>query len=145
MIRKIAAPLVCAVLLATAGCTKRGSQPKLLVEIPTGFSGNFVLEMGVRQASPLPAQGNDYVVLVPQSGKVETSTYIEKPEVTFKNASDGRVWGYSQSVWTTGDGIPVGGKIEFFVGTQKEFDAEQQKKNHSGGRTTAREAERSGM
>lgn len=139
MIHKIAAPLVCAVLLTTAGCIKHGSQPKLLVEIPAGFSGNFVLEMGVRQASPLPAQGSEYVVSVPQSGKVETSTYLEKPDVTFKNASDGSVWGYSQSAFTTGDGIQVGGKIEFFVGTQKEFEAEEQKKNHSGGRTTARE------
>jgi hypothetical protein len=40
MIRKIAALLVCAVLLTTAGCTKHGSQPKLLVEIPAGFGGN---------------------------------------------------------------------------------------------------------
>lgn len=139
MIRRIAAPLVCAVLLTTAGCTKHGSQAKLLVEIPAGFSGNFVLEMGVRQASPLPAQGSEYVVSVPQSGKVETSTYVDKPEVTFKNASDGSVWGYSQTTFTTGDGITVGGKIEFFVGTQKEFEAEQRKKKHSGGRTTARE------
>ena len=46
-------------------------------------------------------------------------------------SSDGAVWGYSHSVFTTGDGIPVGGKIEFFVGTRKEYDAEQGKKNHS--------------
>ncbi len=51
----------------------------------------------------------------------------------FKNASQGKRWGYSQRMFTTGDGISVGGKIEFFVGTQKEFEAEQNKKNTSGG------------
>jgi hypothetical protein len=40
MIRKIAAVLVCGGLLTTAGCTKHGSQPKLLVEISASFSGN---------------------------------------------------------------------------------------------------------
>jgi len=33
----------------------------------------------------------------------------------------------------TGDGISVGGKFEFFVGTKKEFDAYQNKKNKSDG------------
>jgi hypothetical protein len=69
---------------------------------------------------------------VPQSGKLETSTFLEKPTVTFKKGSDGRIWGFSQSVFTTGDGISVGGKIEFFVGTRQEFEAEQNKKNKSG-------------
>jgi hypothetical protein len=70
---------------------------------------------------------------VPQSGKLETSTFLEKPAVVFKNGSDGRIWGFSQSVTTTGDGISLGGKIEFFVGTRQEFEAEQNKKNKSGG------------
>jgi hypothetical protein len=42
------------------------------------------------------------------------------------------VWGFSESAFTTGDGISVGGKIEFFVGTRKEYEAEESKKNHSG-------------
>jgi hypothetical protein len=36
-------------------------------------------------------------------------------------------------MFRTGDGISIGGKIEFFVGTQKDYDAEQQKKNKSDG------------
>jgi hypothetical protein len=43
------------------------------------------------------------------------------------------VWGYSHSVFNTGDGIPIGGKIEFFVGTKQDYEAEQGKKNHSEG------------
>ena len=57
--------------------------------------------------------------------------YIQLPS-THGNG-DGGVWGYSHSVFATGDGIPVGAKIEFFVGTRKDYEAEQGKKNHSGG------------
>ena len=126
-----------AFLLVTAGaCSRRGAGSRVIVEIPAGFSGNFVLEMGVKDAAPLAKQGDSYVVDVPTGGKVVTSTFLDKPEVVFKNASDGKVWGYSQNVFTTGDGISIGGKIEFFVGTQKDFEAEQKKKNKSGGALT---------
>jgi hypothetical protein len=126
--------VVCGVfLVAAAACSKKGSAPELIVEIPSGFAGNFSLEMGVKDAPALSKQGNSYVVAVPRSGKVITSTLLTKSRPTFKNSSDGAVWGYSHSVFATGDGIPVGGKIEFFVGTRKEYDAEQNKKNHSEG------------
>jgi hypothetical protein len=115
-------------LLISLACTKRPSNPQLQVEVPAGFTGNFVLDMGVRGASSLDKDGDAYVVTVPQTGKVETSTFLEKPVVTFKNGSDGRIWGFSQSVMTTGDGISVGGRIEFFVGTRQQFEAEQNKK-----------------
>ena len=82
------------------------------------------------------------MVTVPKSGKVITSTLLTNSEPTFQNSSEGAVWGYSHSVFTTGDGIPVGGKIEFFVGTRKEYEAEQGKKNHSGGFPTARNRSR---
>lgn len=134
MILRIAFLCLCATyLLSAVACSKRASTTQLLVQIPPGFSGNFMLDMGVRGASPLQKEGEAFVVTVPRNGKVETSTLLEKPNVTFKNSADGRIWGYSQSVFTTGDGISIGGKIEFFVGTQKEFEAEQNKKNTSGG------------
>jgi hypothetical protein len=126
--------LICTGLLITAsGCSKHSSPPALVVEIPSGFSGSFLLEMGVKEAPALEMQGDTYVVAVPKSGKVTTSTLLTNARPTFKNSSDGGVWGYSHSVFTTGDGIPTGGKIEFFVGTRKEYDAEESKKNHSGG------------
>jgi len=137
MIRRITLLCLCATyLLSAVACSKRASTPQLLVQIPPGFSGNFVLDMGVRGASPLQKKGEDFVVTVPRSGKVETSTFLQQPNVAFKNGSDGRIWGYSQSMFTTGDGISIGGKIEFFVGTQKEFEAEQNKKNKSWGTPT---------
>jgi len=130
--RKIVAIMVFALLMAGGACSKHDPGPKLVVEIPAGFSGNFVLEMGNRAAAPLLRQGDAYVVMVPRNGNVATSTILQKPKVEFRNATDGSIWGYSQSVFTTGDGIAVGGKIEFFVGTRKDYDAEENKKNHSG-------------
>jgi hypothetical protein len=131
---KIWSAVICAgFLLAASGCSKRSSGPALVVEIPSGFSGDFLLEMGIKDAPALDKQGNAYVVTVPKSGKVTTSTLLTNARPTFRNSSDGGVWGYSHSVFTTGDGIPTGGKIEFFVGTRKEYDAEESKKNHSGG------------
>jgi len=118
-------------LTVAVACSKRGSGPPLVVEIPSGFSGNCVLDMGVHEAAPLPKDGDAYVIVVPRDGKVQTSTLLEKPRVTFKNGGDGQIWGFSQRVFTTGDGISIGGKIEFFVGTQKDFEAEQKKKNKS--------------
>jgi hypothetical protein len=136
MKRKMVLLFGCALLLlAEAACSKHvsGTQgTQLVVEIPAGFSGDFLLEMGAQDRPPLEKRGDVYVVTVPRTGKVVTSTLLQNPKVEFKNASDGGVWGYSQSVFTTGDGISVGGKIEFFVGTQKEYDAEKQKKEHSG-------------
>jgi hypothetical protein len=119
-------------LWTTVACTRKPSAAQLTVEIPAGFNGNFVLDMGVREAPPLPTDGGRYVLAVPSNGKMQTSTLLENPKVTFKNGSDGQIWGYSQRLFATGDGISVGGKIEFFVGTQKDFDAEQNKKNKSG-------------
>lgn len=123
---------VAVLLVASIACTKKTAAQQLVVEIPAGFNGNFVLDMGVRAALPLSKRGDAYILDLPQSGKAQTSTLLEKPQVTFKNSSDGKVWGYSQRTFTTGDGISVGGKIEFFVGTQKQFEAEQNKKNKSG-------------
>jgi hypothetical protein len=124
--------VVCVAALVVAGaCSKKKSAPELIVEIPSGCSGNVLLEMGVKDAPALSRQGNAYFVTVPRSGKVTTSTLLTNSRPTFKNSSDGAVWGYSHSVFVTGDGIPTSGKIEFFVGTRKEYDAEQNKKNHS--------------
>jgi hypothetical protein len=146
MNRKIGPRVVCAVfLLAVGACTKHSSAPEVIVEIPSGFTGNFLLEMGVRDAPPLSQRGAAYVVPVPRSGKLVTSTLLKNSKPTFQGSSDGAVWGYSHSVFTTGDGIPTGGKIEFFVGTRKEYEAEQGKKNHSGSVSRAAESNAQGM
>jgi hypothetical protein len=132
MIRSFYWIVIFILLVFVGACSKNSSAPRVIVEIPPGFSGNFVLEMGVAGAPPLAQRGDAYVVSVPKDGKVITSTLLTKSQPTFQNASEGAVWGYSHSVSNTGDGIPVGGRIEFFVGTRKEYEAEQGKKNHTG-------------
>jgi len=133
MMCRFAAAALFAILTITLACTKKPVSEQVIVQIPAGFNGNVLLDMGVRDAPPLPTQDGAYVIEVPRTGKVETSTLLNHAHVVFHNSSDGQVWGFSQRIFTTGDGISVGGKIEFFVGTQKDFDAEQQKKNKSGG------------
>jgi len=125
--------VVIVLLTATLACSKRSQGTQLQVEIPAEFTGNFVLVMGVHDAPPLQKDGEAYIVAVPRSGKVETSTIVERPQVSFKNSGGGQVWGYSERTFTTGDGISTGGNIEFFVGSKKDFEAEQNKKNKSGG------------
>jgi hypothetical protein len=127
-------------LIAAGACSKHLSESEIVVEIPAGFNGNFSLEMGVKEAPPLIQQGNAYTLTVPKNGKLATSTLLDNPRPVFRNSSDGSVWGYAHSTFTTGDGIPVGGKIEFFVGTKKDYDAEENKKNHSRGSALFRES-----
>lgn len=135
----------CICLAITIACTKHSPDAQVVVEIPSNFNGNFVLDMGARNASPLPKQGDAYIIAVPRDGKLETSTLLQNPKVIFKNSSAGSVWGYSQSTFTTGDGISVGGKIEFFVGSQKEFEADQSRKKHSGAIPAPAELDISGV
>ena len=67
MNRKIWPMAVCAILLmAACACTKHSAAPQVIVEIPSGFSGNFLLEMGVKEAPPLEKRGEAYVVPVPK-------------------------------------------------------------------------------
>jgi hypothetical protein len=122
-----------AFLVVAVACSENRPAQKVVVEIPSGFNGDFLLEMGVRGAPPLVKQDDTYVVAVPRSGKAITSTLLTDSQPSFRNSSDGAVWGYSHSVFNTGDGIPIGGKIEFFVGTKKDYEAEQGKRNHSEG------------
>ena len=134
MNRRIWSTVISAIfLIASSACSKNRAAPQVIVEIPSGFTGNFLLEMGVRDALPLEKRGEAYVLPVPRNGKVITSTPLTNSRPSFQNSSEGAVWGYSHSVFTTGDGIPVGAKIEFFVGTRNEYEAEQGRKKHSGG------------
>jgi len=124
--------LLILLLLFAVACTRHASGSTLVIEIPADFNGNFVLNMGVHQATPLQKDGEEYVVTVPRNGRIETSTMLEHPKVIFRNGTSNGIWGYSESVFATGDGISTGGKVQFFVGTQKDFEAEQNKRNKSG-------------
>jgi hypothetical protein len=109
-------------LIAASACLKHGSASQLIVEIPFGLNGNFLLERGVKETARLVMQGDADVVTVPRNGKMTTSL-LTNSQLTFRNSSEGAVGSYSQFV----------SKIEFFGGTRKEFEAEQARKKHSGG------------
>jgi hypothetical protein len=138
------AGLAVAAIITSVGCARKNPAPELIVQIPAGFSGNFSLEMGVKSAPALTRQGDAYLLSVSKSGNAATSTLLQSPRVTFQNASDGAVWGLSESAITTGDGISVGTRIAFFVGTKKEYEAEEGKKNHSRGVFVAPKTARAG-
>ena len=134
MNRRIWSTVISAIfLIASSACSKNRAAPQVIVEIPSGFTGNFLLEMGVRDALPLEKRGEAYVLPVPRNGKVITSTLLTNSRPSFQNSSEGAVWGYSHSVFYHGRRIPVGAKIEFFVGTRNEYEAERGRKKHSGG------------
>jgi hypothetical protein len=83
-----------ALLVVAVACSKNSPAQKVVVEIPSGFNGDFLLEMGVRGAPPLVKQDDTYVVAVPRSGKAITSTLLTDSQPSFRNSSDGAVWGY---------------------------------------------------
>lgn len=115
----------------TGGCSKR-SPSDVVIEVPANFSGQVHVEMGVPGAPALKEEGPHYVISVPPDGKVVTSTMITEAKPTFGNVDPSRVWGYMPSVSKTGDGVPVGVTIEFFIGTKEQYEsAEAEKKNKS--------------
>lgn len=90
--RNRAVSLVSVLMLAgVVACSKRSNEPRLIVEVPAEFRGNFILEMGVQGDAPLPQTQNVYLATVPASGKLTTSTFLEEPRVTCKNAGQGTI------------------------------------------------------
>ena len=116
MNRRIWSTVISAIfLIASSACSKNRAAPQVIVEIPSGFTGNFLLEMGVRDALPLEKRGEAYVLPVPRNGKVITSTLLTNSRPSFQNSSEGAVWGYSHSVFTPGGGIPAAPRSNFLL------------------------------
>lgn len=106
-------------LIASSACSKNRAAPQVIVEIPSGFTGNFLLEMGVRDALPLEKRGEAYVLPVPRNGKVITSTLLTNSRPSFQNSSEGAVWGYSHSVFCHGRRNTCGRQDRIFCWHQK--------------------------
>jgi hypothetical protein len=84
---------VISAIFASSACSKNRAASQVIVEIPSGFTGNFLLEMGVRDALPLEKRGEAYVLPVPRNGKVITSTLLTNSRPSFQNSSEGAVCG----------------------------------------------------
>lgn len=109
----------------------RTAHAELVIEVPANYNGPVTVQMGVSGAPALRREGDALVISVPSTGRLSTSTTL--PEVTpeFKNVDRDRIWGYENSVLRTGDGIPVVGSIDFFVGTKEQYQVELTKKHKS--------------
>jgi len=116
-------------IAAGTGCSKQTRV--VVVQLPSNFTGQIRVEMGVAGAPALPREGGQYVIHVPPDGKVATSTVIVEGEARIENVPPGRVWGFDKSLTKTGDGVPVGGSIEFFVGTQEQYKSSEAHRNKS--------------
>jgi hypothetical protein len=128
---KLSCSLVLAcLLLLTAACSK-GAQDQIVINVPANFSGQIRIEMGVSNAPALQRNGRNYEITVPPDGKFVTSTILVGVQSKISNVDGGHVWGYSPSVSKTGDGLPVGGTIEFFVGTKEQYESAEAKKHRS--------------
>jgi hypothetical protein len=121
---------IAALIMATLGCSRQ-PQEQILISLPPDFRGQVHIEMGVPGAPALTRQGRNYEIQVPPDGKVVTSTVITAGTPQFRNAQIGHVWGYTPKLSKTGDDFPVGGTIEFFVGTREQYESAEAKKHKS--------------
>lgn len=70
MNRRIWSTVISAIfLIASSACSKNRAAPQVIVEIPSGFTGNFLLEMGVRDALPLEKRGEHMCCPCPGTGR----------------------------------------------------------------------------
>jgi hypothetical protein len=113
-----------------SACSKNLPDDEVSFAAPTGFSGQVQVQLGVQGSPPLQREQGTYVVQIPADGKITTSTVLSgSPKFTV--AGTGRIWGYTASIYRTGDGLPVGGSLEFFVGTKEQFEAYEARKPKS--------------
>jgi hypothetical protein len=122
---------IAVVAICFAVACSRTAHATLIIEVPTGYSGPVDVELGVTGAPALQKEGDEYIVPVPATGHVSTSTILLDTTPEFKNVGHDRVWGYESSILKAGDGIPVGGNIDFFIGTKEQYQIELTKRHKS--------------
>jgi hypothetical protein len=116
--------------MLSVGCSKNDPD-EIVIDVPENFSGQVHIEMGVAGAPALKRDAKIYRIAIPPDGKAITSTMIAGAKPKFGNLGAGQVWGYTPSISKTGDGIPVGATIEFFVGTKEQYESAEAKKHKS--------------
>jgi len=122
---------VLTILFSITACSKK-ERGEVVIDLPADFTGVVQVRMGVAGAPSLPREGRGYRITVPPDGNVVTSTIVSEGNPKFAHVDPSRIWGYSQSTAKTGDGVPVGGSIEFFVGTKEQYESSEVKKRKSG-------------
>jgi len=132
MRNRLIAGLVPVLLLGLLlSCWKAPVHEQLVIEVPPDYSGPVEVQLGVAGAPALPKRGDSYVIALPPDGHVSTSTSLSEIQPIFKDLPGNRLWGFSSLILRSGDGIPVGGHIEFFVGTNEQYQIEVSHKHKS--------------
>jgi hypothetical protein len=111
-------------------CTHDRQGDELVVVAPPGFSGQVHVELGVAGSPPLEREHGAYLVRIAGDGRASTSTILSASP-KFNGAGLSQIWGYAFSMDRTGDGLPVGGRLEFFVGTKEQYETYEAKKHKS--------------
>ncbi len=110
-------------------CNKQSSGAAVEIRVPSGFTGQIEVQFGTDGALALAREGNTYIIQVPENGKIVTSTVLDT-EPHYK-ISGGQVWGYMCSIYKTGDGLAVGGRIQMFIGTKEQYETFEANKRKS--------------
>lgn len=127
--RGVALGYVLMCLLTLDGCQQRRRPERYL--IPAGYVGWVEVEYSVPNAPPLPIEDNSFLIRVPQSGRVRTSTPIEygwaKNEYYYDvNGQRQRLpltgWGGGGLIWAGYTGERQGRSIfKEFIGTEAQW------------------------
>lgn len=133
-----AAGFMATVALFAAGASSLFGQSLHLYILPEGFTGEMEIAFGLPDAPPLAREDGAYVYVVPESGKLRTSTPFESGEVRFYYADkaggrrqigmgDGFVHGggtFSSSHYSS-DGRRFDSPIyvRFFIGSLQQYEA----------------------
>jgi hypothetical protein len=117
-------------VLFLSACTHDLRGDELLPVASPGFSGQVQVQLGVAGSPPLEREKGAYLVRIPGDGKMSTSTILSgSPKLS--TAGPSQIWGYAFSIYQTGDGLPVGGRLDFFVGTKEQYETYEAKKHKS--------------
>lgn len=116
------------IALLLSACTKTSPNEVVFIT-PSGFSGQVHVQFGVAGAGALMRRGDAYVAEIPPDGTLKTSTLLTAAPKY--RVLGGQEWGYSCSIFKTGDGIPVGARIELFIGTKEQYETHEAQKNKS--------------
>jgi hypothetical protein len=111
-------------------CSRTRQEEKIQLIVPAGFSGQVQLLLGVPGSPALDRDGAGYLAHIPDDGKLSTSTVLSSTPKCSTN--DGaQIWGFTSSIYKTGDGLAVGGSLEFFVGTKEQYETYEARKRKS--------------
>ena len=130
-------------VLAIACYNPRTRRPTRFL-IPEGYVGWVRIDFGIKDTPPLPIEDGFYLIKIPASGRLQTSTEIEygtaKDENYYYSGDSRRLlkvtgWGSGGMIWGDFTGSDVDSKGAYlysFVGTEEQFNNRPKEKDENG-------------